>query len=235
MQVSLDVNFATEIRKTRFTTLDDPDEPTSIFVSADDGSLTVTWGLPDGDGGSPVTGYVVQWKVLGGEYTASNEIQVSATADRNVMIPSLNNHTTYVVRVLAVNAIGRGEGSGEVAGTPNTGAEVESISHELIRDVSARVKVKTRYVATSNQSVWLRFRPSLQTDAEWVTARGAVSDSNLEIEFLLTDLMPGTLYELEASLDHSFTEGVISGEDFRTELLGMADPPSAPASQRVCW
>ena len=228
VQVSLDGSFATNFRETLFTTLDVPDGPTSIVVSADDGSLTVTWGLPAGDGGSPVTGYVVQWKVLRGEYAASNEIQVLATAAREVMIPSLNNHTTYVVRVLAVNAIGRGEGSGEVAGTPNTGAEVESVSHASIRDVSARVKVKTRYVATSNQSVWLRFRPILQPEAEWVRERGAVSDTNLEIEFLLTGLTPNTLYELQASLDSTFAAGVQQGADFMTNLLGMPVPPSAP-------
>ncbi len=226
VQVSLDGNFVTGVRQRAFTTLDVPDEPTSVRVSADDGSLTVTWGLPDGDGGSPVTGYVVHWKVLGGEYSASNRIQVSATAVRDVMIPGLNNHTTYVVRVWAINAVGPGGWSGETVGTPNTGPDVDSVSATLIRHESARVKVKTRYVNSSSRPVHVRFKPV--DEMTWVRKTGFVSSFTQEIAIFLTGLTPDTLYELQASLDGTFTVGVQQGTDFRTVLQGMADPPTAP-------
>ena len=239
VQVSLDENFETGVRQTGFTTLDVPDDPEMVRVAAEDQSLTVKWNAPSDDGGSPITGYRVQWKVLGEEEYPTANVEVSTANVREVTIRNLENDVTYVVHVQAENEFGPGEWSGEAVGRPNDGPRVESVSATLIRDVSAQVTVTTWYVTSSNRSVYLRFRPqngtscaSTVNDEDWSRAAGIVSSFNqetaIETVISLAGLAPGTLYCLQASLASTFTDGVIDGDEFRTESEGDPAPPTAP-------
>ena len=239
VQVSLDDSFETGVLQTGFTTLDVPDEPRVASVTAEDQALTVKWNAPSDDGGSPITGYRVQWKVLGEEEYPTANVEVSTANVREVTIRNLENDVTYVVHVQAENEFGPGEWSGEAVGRPNDGPRVESVSATLIRDVSAQVTVTTWYVTSSNRSVYLRFRPqngtscaSTVNDEDWSRAAGIVSSFNqetaIETVISLAGLAPSTLYCLQASLASTFTDGVIDGDEFRTESKGDPAPPTAP-------
>ena len=244
VQVSLDDSFETGVLQTGFTTLDVPDEPRVASVTAEDQALTVKWNAPSDDGGSPITGYRVQWKVLGEEEYPTANVEVSTANVREVTIRNLENDVTYVVHVQAENEFGPGEWSGEAVGRPNDGPRVESVSATLIRDVSAQVTVTTWYVTSSNRSVYLRFRPqngtscaSTVNDEDWSRAAGIVSSFNqetaIETVISLAGLAPGTLYCLQASLASTFTDGVIDGDEFRTESEGDPAPPHGTAGRLV--
>ena len=62
-QASLDTDFVEGVVKKDFKT--GPIEPPKLDIDrihADSGDLRVVWSTPSDDGGSSITGYVVQWK-----------------------------------------------------------------------------------------------------------------------------------------------------------------------------
>ena len=84
--------------------------------------MTVTWEEPTDNGGSPVTGYRVQWRAESELYHSSRQAIVTPGADDDLRheITGLTNGTEYFVRVLAVNAVDDGEASDGEPFTPAT-------------------------------------------------------------------------------------------------------------------
>ena len=82
-----------------------PGPPRSVAPFAVDGGLHVLWDAP-WDGGSPITGYRVQWKGPGEEYNDTDREADVGASGRSHEITDLTNGTRYGVRVLAVNANG---------------------------------------------------------------------------------------------------------------------------------
>jgi titin len=92
-----------------------PGAPSSVLVSADASSATVTWSAPADDGGSPITGYLV-------EYHDGDGLWISGGNPANTSqdFAGLANGTTYYFRVTAENAAGYGVVSATASGTPFT-------------------------------------------------------------------------------------------------------------------
>ena len=86
-----------------------PGVPGSVSGLAGDGLVRVSWVAPESDGGSPVTGYVVEVLPSGGG-AAVRSVSVAGSV-RSASVSGLVNGSSYVVRVAAVNAVGRGEWS----------------------------------------------------------------------------------------------------------------------------
>ena len=96
---------------------ENPGAPREMTIEPGNQKLTVTWQPPADDGGSPVTGYLVQWKDTG---EAFSDTQRRATVtDPRHQIPSLDNGSTYTVQVRAVNLTGTGPPASET-GVPVT-------------------------------------------------------------------------------------------------------------------
>ncbi len=87
--------------------------PQSVRVVSGDAALTVSWSVPPDDGGSPITGYRVQWTVEGVLVGAEE-----AVATRTYRIGGLSNGVSYGVRVAAVNGAGLGAWSEVEVGEP---------------------------------------------------------------------------------------------------------------------
>ena len=67
-----------------------------------DGGLLVDWDAP-WDGGSPITGYRVQWKGSGEDYNDSDRQATVGASSLSHEITGLANGSEYSVRVLAIN------------------------------------------------------------------------------------------------------------------------------------
>jgi hypothetical protein len=81
-----------------------PGPPVTVRAVPGDASLTVTWGTGP-DGGSPVTGYVVQaW--YGSYYPVGPEVTVPATT-HSATVATTNNGSEFRAAVWAVTAVGR--------------------------------------------------------------------------------------------------------------------------------
>ncbi len=77
--------------------------PTGITAAAGNAQATVSWTVPQWDGGTPVTGYTV---------TASNGTTVSAAATAtSATVTGLANGTSYTFTVTAANSTGTGPAS----------------------------------------------------------------------------------------------------------------------------
>ena len=85
-----------------------PEAPGNLTVTAiGNGKLAVSWATPDGDGGSPIEAYKVQWKTATQEYDPSRQAVVTNLANPSHTISGLTA-LEYTVQVLAYNILGDG-------------------------------------------------------------------------------------------------------------------------------
>ena len=85
-----------------------PGAPTGVSAEAGDAQARVSWTAPESDGGSPVTGYVVQQSLdAGASWTAAAGSPVTG-GTTSMVVKSLANGVSVAFRVAAVNAVGRG-------------------------------------------------------------------------------------------------------------------------------
>ena len=110
-----------------------PDAPGNLKASPGGGGAlnleweAPTWSLPAwlngatdiGDGGSPITGYTVQWREAAGDWANPSDVsQAVVTSGTFHTIPNLTNGVPYAIRVIATTAIGDSEPSAEVEAIP---------------------------------------------------------------------------------------------------------------------
>jgi titin len=88
-----------------------PDAPTDVVLTPGDGSLSVAF-VPGADGGSSVTR--IEYRLNGGAWVDSGALSSPLS------IGGLTNGTTYDVELRAVSALGDGDASSPVSGSPRT-------------------------------------------------------------------------------------------------------------------
>lgn len=92
------------------TLSDEPDAPGKPQITDwDKDHVDLKWPAPDSDGGSPITGYIVQKKEKGSPYWV-NAVHVPPN-QTNVTVPDLTEGQEYEFRVIATNAAGQSEPS----------------------------------------------------------------------------------------------------------------------------
>ena len=131
-----DAGFNETLRSTPTTVVvpSSPDPPRNLRSSPGGGGAlnleweAPTWSLPAwlngatdiGDGGSPITGYTVQWREAAGGWANPADVsQAVVTGRTSHTIPNLTNGVPYAIRVIATTAIGDSEPSAEVEATPS--------------------------------------------------------------------------------------------------------------------
>lgn len=88
----------------------DPPEITKITPR----SATLSWKPPKDDGGSPITNYVVQFRIEGGfKWNTANESE--KVSDTKFIVPALKEGTVYEFRIAAENRAGVGPASDPTA------------------------------------------------------------------------------------------------------------------------
>lgn len=81
-----------------------PGVPTGLSSLSGDSRLVLNWIEPSNNGGSSITGYVVEYTPSGGSPTTVN----TGSSSASYLLTGLTNGTTYTFRVAAVNSIGTG-------------------------------------------------------------------------------------------------------------------------------
>ena len=123
VQASLDGSFNSGVVTATFTTpAEEPDPPANVRITGDtNNSLTVSWNPPSYQGGNAVTGYKVQWMTVGQSFSPSRQDSAGASA-RTHTITGLTEGEVYIVRVVAVNAVGDSDRSNLAYGIPGAGS-----------------------------------------------------------------------------------------------------------------
>lgn len=81
-----------------------PGIPHSVETTTD--SITLSWTKPRSDGGSPVTGYVLEKRKIGdNKWTRATNVTIP---DLTFRVPGLQENNEYEFRVAACNAAGQG-------------------------------------------------------------------------------------------------------------------------------
>lgn len=92
-----------------------PGTPLNLATQFGDGNVTVTWDAPADDGGTPISGYVIEVSYLGGTGYYYPEAD-----DRSWLVNGLTNREEYSFRVRAANGVGPGSWTSPVNDTPAT-------------------------------------------------------------------------------------------------------------------
>ena len=106
-----------------------PGEPEHLNVSPhDDEALDLYWDPPASDGGSPVTGYRVQWKEAADSWDTPEDVSEATVTGTTHTINGLTGGGEYAFRVMASNEVGEGPASAE-----QTGILRETRAPEMVR------------------------------------------------------------------------------------------------------
>jgi hypothetical protein len=118
-----------------------PGAPTNLAATVGDSSIVLSWSAPASNGGSPLTDYIVQYKLTSGGTWATFTDGVSTVPSATVT--SLANDNSYDFRVYAKNAINTGPASSEVSATPGAPAQVliQSFSDLITPTISTAVRI----------------------------------------------------------------------------------------------
>ena len=154
MTLEISVNFRDDAGKsvyldsapTAAVTPTSPAAPENFAASAtDSGDVSLSWEAPEwdfggeirgeptwGDGGSDITGYVVQWKEGADSWDTDADVSEASATGTSHTIQDLSGGNDYTVRVLAVNGVGRGlpseEATVSVPGSDGSGGGGGGIS-----------------------------------------------------------------------------------------------------------
>ncbi len=143
-----------------------PGAPSAVTLSAADSAVIASWEEPADAGSAPVAGYDVQYRRLGGEWTAYGNIWPSTLRQR--LIGGLSNGVPYEVRVSARNVFGSGAWATSNSATPLTlpGAlQIRSVKYRS--KTSARVELRLPFESLT--AVQFRLTRRDRTPPEWTT------------------------------------------------------------------
>ncbi|XP_063055524.1 neural cell adhesion molecule 1 isoform X2 [Engraulis encrasicolus] len=98
-------NSSSGIQEEDFSLQTYPGKPTQVSVKEGAAAATFSLGLPVVDGGSPITGYILQWRQSAQQEWNQTVIQATDPMVATPLLP----YTKYSLRLAAQNAVGAGE------------------------------------------------------------------------------------------------------------------------------
>ena len=207
-----------------------PSAPRNISTTSRDAGLAVTWDPPASDGGSPVTGYGVQYRAGSGAWRTANVNVSGASAS----ISGLDNGTSYQVQVRAENSStvddGEGPWSTAVSGTPATVPGKPTI---LAVTPGRRLLTVTWAPPASNGGSRVTgYEVQYRSGGSWSTSNVTVSGLSAEI----TGLSENSSYvvQVRAVNGSNVNSGIGDwSDDSDSATPDPPDPPGAPANVRL--
>ena len=113
-----------------------PGAPTGVTATADsDTAVTVKWTAPTDNGGAPVTGYKVMWKMSSADaYADADMMMTAADADpvpTMLQVTGLTENTAYTFTVKAMNAKGDGPASDAAMATTDASNSAPTVGSAI--------------------------------------------------------------------------------------------------------
>ena len=185
----------------------EPYAPTIQNITGGNERLVVTWDEPD-DGGSPITGYTVQWKSgieMFEDAATDNREATVTTPTLTHTIQNLANDTLYTVQVRATNDDGDSLWSLEDTGTPVPNPSIGIINVRTKSQTGATLTVTIERSDINNeQTVNLRHR--IKTPPGTWKDETPQDTGDASVDFDLSGLTGNTVYEVEAWLAADTTD-----------------------------
>ena len=164
--------------------------PEGLTATPGDTIVTLRWSPPTSDGGSPITGYVVEESFDGATTWAT--VSDGDDTDTKATINGLKNGTLYYFRILAVNDNGAGAPSVDVEVTPlapTYGVSVSAVCVDLTPfvDVESTGTGDIRVSVGPESMVLTADQPTGQLP--WPTVDGSTPDTSAKWDAVRLDTM----------------------------------------------
>ncbi|MCY4457947.1 MAG: fibronectin type III domain-containing protein, partial [Acidimicrobiaceae bacterium] len=194
-----------------------PQPPTNVEVEVSGtagNQLAVSWTAPENDGGTPITGYTIQWKTGDQEYTDDQQ----ATVDDSTTWTSpatLTKATTYTFRVNATNNAGTSQWSDEASQSPGT-------TPGAVRDLVVTPGVdETTLDLTWKAPTDDGGTPITGYQVQWATGRQTPDSEDIDdpaaTEYKITGLTVGLAYRVHIQAVNGAGEGAITAPADETQ------------------
>jgi len=162
-------------------------------------SVALTWAAPGVVGSPALTDYVVEYKVNGQPDSAYVVFDDGVRATTGATVTGLASNTTYVFRVTAVNALGRGPAS--ATATVAMPASVPTAPQNLVVTSVSSGQATLSWTAPSDNGgapvydYWVQYKVTGQPDTSYRTFTDGVSAATT---MTITGLTNGTSYTFRA-------------------------------------
>ena len=182
--------------------------------------IKVSWEKPSSNGGSDITGYLVQWKEAADSWDMAEDVSELNTQNTHHTITGLNHGTRYSVRVIAVNSVENSLPSGEVSATinnPATGAPT----------ISGKAQVGETLAASTSGISDADGLAGAQYSYQWVRVSGG-TDSDIQdgtgMTYTLTDADEDKTIRVKVS----FTDDLGNEESLTSAATDTVAPEPPP-------
>uniref|UniRef100_A0A8C6V4Z3 Titin n=1 Tax=Neogobius melanostomus TaxID=47308 RepID=A0A8C6V4Z3_9GOBI len=226
------LDSAPTIADNPYTVPDAPENPEVTAITKDSmSSITVAWNKPMYDGGSNITGYIVETCVPR-EKEEDEEWTIVTPKDgltaTSFTIINLKENQEYKVQISALNS----EGLGEAAAVPeNPKAEDRLLPPEMDLDVELRKVVSLRACCSLRLFVPIRGRPT--PTAKWTKEDGEpVERATIDSTTSFTSLVIGNVNRFDSG-KYNLTVENSSGSKTVTIQVRVLDTPSAPQNLKI--
>jgi hypothetical protein len=223
-----------------------PDAPTSVSATAANTQATVSFNIPDTDGGSPITSYAV----------TSNPSGITATGTGSpITVTGLTNGTAYTFTVTATNAVGTGTASSPSsvvtpATVPNAPTAISAVAGNGYVALSWLPPASdgglpiTNYVIEyelTGSGSWSIFSTPIST-ATTATVTGLTNDVSYDFEVSAVNaigqsVVNSTSATLPSNAPVYSSGGGGGGGAVASIITSSARPslPTVPSTRRVPW
>lgn len=209
-----------------------PGAPTGLAATAGAlGIIDLAWTAPASDGGSAITGYLIERESPTGNGFST---LVANTGNTNVTYQdsSLSNSTEYNYRVSAINAIGTGSASNEDDATTISAATAPGAPTGLTGTTASSTQIDLAWTAPASDGG--SAITGYLIERESPTGNGfstLVADTgNTNVTYNDTGLTASTEYNYRVSAINAVGTGIASNEDADTTSAGSDVTPPALAS-----
>lgn len=167
--------------------------------------INLSWTAPSINGGSAITGYLIEYSAGSTSYS---ETATTLASETSLALTGLTNGLTYYVRIKAVNSVGAGDavdfggGSGIlVKGT--AGSTVGAVTSITRTSATISATINARGNTTTPTLRW-GLVDGTQTDV----VLSSVTTDNVAVSSAITGLLPGRRYQVTSTTNPGISEDV---------------------------
>ena len=206
-----------------------PSAPRDLSATPGNGEVSLSWNVPDDDGGSSIIGYQIASKTGNSDFTTFKEILGSSAETQTYTAIGLTNGVTYIFKILATNIAGDGAESNEASAVPMAPLNTEPTANAGDnQSITSGVEVTLDGSASSDSEDDIA---GTALSYNWVQTSGATvtlsSTNTITATFTAPDV--GAETTLVFTLTVTDSDGASSSAEVTITLaVTLLDAPNAP-------